>query len=222
MLGMATGFHDALLILHRTFANRPLVTRAHILGRFLSCPFLPVVRWIPVGSRVLDIGGGHGVLARLAVAQGAAHVVVVEPDLRKSLPSFKHQSVRFVAGFDQAVAGSFDVVAIADVLYKVPLAEWDALFERVYARLVPGGLFLLKEIDPENRIKGLLNRQQERLASGLKLTLGDAFSYETRAQVGARLTPVGFVEFTATPLGLLYPHAHVLYTARRPITKNAC
>jgi SAM-dependent methyltransferase len=216
MLVMATSYLEALRVLHRTFRDRPLATRAHILGRFLSCPFLPVVRHIPAGASVLDIGGGHGVFARLAVAQGAARVVVVEPDLRKSLPGFRHDSVRFVAGFDDSVGGSFDVIAVVDVLYKVPLREWDALFARIRDRLAPGGLFLLKEIDPENRVKGFLNRQQERLPTAIRLTLGEAFSYETRDQLAARLTRLGFVDFRARPLGLLYPHAHVLYTARRP------
>jgi SAM-dependent methyltransferase len=217
MLVMSTSYLDALRILHRTFRHRPLATRAHILGRFLSCPFLPAVRQVPARASVLDIGGGHGIFARLAVAQGAARVVVVEPDLRKSLASFRHDSVRFVAGFDDALAGSFEVIAIVDVLYKVPLGDWDALFARIRDRLAPGGLFLLKEIDPENRGKGFLNRQQERLATAIRLTLGEAFSYETRDQIAARFARLGFVDFRARPLGLLYPHAHVLYTARRPV-----
>lgn len=206
----------ALRTLHHAYSHRPVGVRAHTLGRFLSCPFLAVVDRIPGGSTLLDIGGGHGILACLALAAGAGRVVVVEPDVRKALPSLRQDRLSFVAGFDDCVAGSFDVVTIVDVLYKVPLREWDAVLARVLQRLTPGGLFLLKEIDPVERVKGLLNREQERLASAIGLTLGEAFSYETQDEVCARLERLGFIDFSATKLGRFYPHAHILYAARRP------
>jgi 2-polyprenyl-3-methyl-5-hydroxy-6-metoxy-1,4-benzoquinol methylase len=175
-----------------------------------------VVRAIPPAATVLDIGGGHGILARLALVRGAASVVVVEPDLRKVLLTVRGGQIRVVAGFDDAIAGQFDVITIVDVLYKVPLAEWDALLARVWARLRPRGMFLLKEIDPEHRVKGFVNRQQERLATAINMTLGEAFSYEAPSQLRARLERNGFVEVAASALGRWFPHAHILYTARKP------
>ena len=56
----------------------------------------------------------------------------------------------------------------------------------------PGGVFLLKEIDPGHRAKALWNRAQERGADLLGLTLGEAFSYETREEIRARLLRAGF------------------------------
>jgi len=213
---MAIGRRHALIELHRIYRRCPVGKRLHILGRFLTCPLAAVVEEIPGNTRVLDIGAGHGLLAHLAAAGGARHVIALEPDLRKTLPSFKAPGVLFVAGFDQAVGGRFDVITMTDVLYKVPLVEWDGLFVRIRDRLVPGGTFLLKELDPERRLKAAWNRVQEAIAGAANLSLGRAFSYQSRAQVKKRIERAGFVDFRARDLGRWYPHAHVLYSARRP------
>jgi len=192
--------------------------------RFLTCPFLRVLRYVPPGARVLDVGAGHGVFSVLAADRGA-HVVAVEPDVRKA-PWSGYEVTRlrgsqnrvtsqlrnhFVAGYDDAVRGTFDVVAINDVLYKLPFDAWDALLTRALARLPPGGILLVKEHDPTARIKNRWNRWQESLATKLRLTLGTSFSYETPSAFIARLKRLGFREVEAKRIDAGYPHAHVLY-----------
>jgi len=200
-----------LIVLHRAFRHRGAKTRLHILLRFLTCPFLRVLRAVPRDARVLDIGAGHGLFARLVAARGARWVVAVEPDARKVQPV---DGVSFVMGFDDVVRGQFDVITIIDVLYKIPIAEWQPLLERCAARLAPGGLLIIKEQDPTARVKNGWNRIQEWLASKMHLTLGESFSYETPAAFAARLERGGFgVHIKRIDFG--YPHPHVLFTARR-------
>jgi SAM-dependent methyltransferase len=213
---MAPGYFSSLALIRRTFAADPLPTRTHALGRFLTCPFLRVLPHLPPGARVLDLGAGHGTFARLAVEAGAAQVVAIEPDLRKALPSFDHPRIQFVAGYADAVSGTFDAVSIFDVLCRVPVGVWDSILATAFERLRPGGLFLLKEIDPAHRLKAGWNRTQERIADLLGMTLGDAFSYETREQMRDHLERHGFERFEAVEMGTGYPHAHILYKARRP------
>lgn len=213
---MSPGYFASLALIRRTFAADPLPVRTHAIGRFLTCPFLRVLPHLPPGARVLDLGAGHGTFARLAVEAGASGVVALEPDLRKALPSFNHPQVRFVAGYADAVGGRFDAVTIFDVLCRVPMEIWDSILATAFERLRPGGVFLLKEIDPAHHLKGKWNRTQERIADLLGMTLGDAFSYETREQIGARLARHGFERFEAVEMGAGYPHAHILYKAWRP------
>jgi len=210
------GFLTALALVRRTYAGTAPAVRAHAVGRFLTCPFLRVLEAVPPGARLLDLGAGHGTFARLAVEWTAESAVAVEPDARKLLATYHHPRVRFVAGYAGAVAGTFDAVSIIDVLYRIPVAGWDPLLRQAFDRLAPGGVLLLKEIDPAHRAKALWNRAQEKMADLLGMTLGDAFSYETRDQIRDRLAHLGFVDFAARDIGAGHPHAHVLYTAKRP------
>jgi 2-polyprenyl-3-methyl-5-hydroxy-6-metoxy-1,4-benzoquinol methylase len=204
-------FIRALIVLHRAFRSRDIRTRVHALVRFLTCPFLRVVRLVPAGARVLDVGAGHGVFAALAADRGG-RVVAVEPDLRKVLPV---DGVQFIIGYDDVIRGQFDLIAIVDVLYKLPQAEWDALLTRAYERLPSGGMLVVKEQDPTARVKNAWNRWQEALATKLRLTLGESFSYEEPASFSARLQKLGFRDVQTKRIDFGYPHPHVLYIARR-------
>lgn len=208
-----------LLLLHRTYRRRPPGTRLHILIRYLTCPFLRLVRAVPKEARsLLEIGAGHGLFSRLAAARGVRRVVAVEPDTRKLGPV---DGVRYVAAFDQAVRGEFDVVAIVDVLYAIPLAAWDDILSRARERLEPGGVLLIKEMDPAS-VKNRWNAAQEWLSTRLlRITLAETFNYESRAAFTERLKRAGFDEVTSRRIDFGYPHPHLLYVARRRQTPAA-
>jgi len=122
---------------------------------------------------------------------------------------------QYVVAYDDAIRGTFDAIAIIDVLYKIPIAEWDALLTRARERLPEGGMLLIKEQDPTARIKNSWNRAQEWLASRLHLTLGESFSYEPPAAFRARLERLGFRDVETRRIDFGYPHAHALYVGRR-------
>jgi len=212
---------QALALVRRTFAPCARAVRWHAVGRFLTCPFLRVLPFLPPGGQLLDLGAGHGLFAVLALAGGAASVVAAEPDRRKVLATYRKPRVHFAVAYAEAIGGRFPAVSIFDVLYRIPLAGWDAVLAAAFERLEPGGVLLLKEIDPAARLKGAWNRAQEKLADLLGLTLGEAFSYETRGEIRARLERLGFAGFRAIELGRGYPHAHVLYLAYRPALESA-
>ncbi|HEX9944761.1 MAG TPA: methyltransferase domain-containing protein [Thermoanaerobaculia bacterium] len=207
---------QALALVRRTYRAAPAATRLHVLGRFLSCPFLRALDHLPPGARVLDLGAGHGIFAHLALEAGARSVVAVEPDRRKVFLVSPRSGLRVVNGYHDAVRGAYDAVTMLDVLYRFPTAEWDALFRWVRGRLAPGGAFLIKELDPEHRAKAFWNRTQERISDRLGLTLGEAFSYEARDQIRGRLLRAGFDRFEAVEIGAGYPHAHILYIGAAP------
>jgi SAM-dependent methyltransferase len=213
---MSLGFIRALRLLHRTFKNHPPGQRVHILGRFLTAPFLRTLDVIPVGARVLDIGSGHGTYPRLIVEERAREVIAVEPDLRKTLIAFRHPKVRFVCGYDDCIRGTFDVTVIYDVIYRLPPEERDKLFRRMYDRLERGGLFILKDLDPSSRLKWQWNRFQETMMDRFfGLTIGEGFYIDTREQIGERMARAGFSDFQWKRVDFGYPHAHIIYTARK-------
>lgn len=172
---------------------------------------LRVLDAVPSGASLLDIGAGHGLFAVLVHARGAPRVVAVEPDARKVR---RLAGVELVIGFDDVIAGTFDAISIIDVLYKIPIDQWDALLVRCRARLAEGGVLIIKEQDPSARLKNSWNAIQERIASALHLTLGRSFSYEPPATFIARLQHLGFIDVKARRIDFGYPHPHVLYFAR--------
>jgi len=206
-------------LLRRAYAGAPRAVRLHVVGRFLTCPMLAVAARLPGRGRLLDLGAGHGAFALLAVASGGVEsAVALEPDFRKVLASasVREPRLRLVAGYADALQGRFAAVSILDVLYRLPIERWDDLLAAARDALEPGGVLLLKEIDPTHRLKGAWNRLQERGADLLGLTLGDAFSYELPAAMTARLTQAGFRDVETRDIGARYLHAHVLYVALRP------
>ncbi|HEV7426010.1 MAG TPA: methyltransferase domain-containing protein [Thermoanaerobaculia bacterium] len=203
------GFIRALIVLHRVFRKRAPRDRIHILLRFLTAPMLRVLRSLPPNASLLDIGAGHGLFAVLARGR---RVVAVEPDARKVRPI---DGISFVVGFDDVITGTFGAISIIDVLYKIPLDQWDALLLRCRSRLTIGGILIIKEQDPTARFKNAWNAIQERFASALGLTLGESFSYEAPADFIARLQRLGFIDVNAKRIDFGYLHPHVLYTATR-------
>lgn len=213
---MSLGYFRALRLLHQTFRDYPLTQRFHILGRFLTAPFLRTLDVIPVGARVLDIGSGQGTYPRLIAEERAREVIAVEPDIRKTLIAYKHPRVKFVTGFDNCIRGEFDVIVVYDVIYRLPPEERDALFKRIYDRVKPGGLFVLKDLDPSNRLKWTWNRIQETISDRfLGLTIGEGFYVDTREQIAERMARAGFKDFEWKRVDSGYPHAHIIYTAKK-------
>jgi 2-polyprenyl-3-methyl-5-hydroxy-6-metoxy-1,4-benzoquinol methylase len=171
---------------------------------------LRVLREVPQGTSLLDIGAGHGLFAVLA--REGRRVVAVEPDARKVR---RIDGIEFVIGFDDAITGTFDAISIIDVLYKIPLDQWDALLLRCRSRLADDGVLIIKEQDPTARFKNAWNAIQESGATALGLTLGESFTYETPSNFIARLQRLGFENVQSKRIDFGYPHPHVLYTARK-------
>lgn len=215
---MSIGYVRALRILHGAFGRYPIGHRAHMLVRFFTCPFTRTIDVIPEGARVLEIGSGHGLYARLITEERAREVIAVDPDLRKSLLPSPSRNIRKIAGYDECVRGTFDAIVIYDATYRMSIDVRRALFERVFARLRPGGIFVFKDMDGSDGWKMKWARLQEWLSDTfLRISIGSGFVYQTRDEVREMLTALGFVDFTGRPIDSGYPHPHILYTARKPV-----
>lgn len=210
-------FLSAARFLHRIYRRYPRTHRMHVLVRFLTCPFTRTVGDIPPGGRMLEIGAGHGIYCYLATTDPHRRVFAVEPDLRKSVNPNHAPGVQWIAAFDDAVRGTFDTIVIYDATYRMPIDYRTDLYRRVFARLRPGGTFILKDMDPGHRWKMKWARFQEWLSDTfLHVSIGEGFIYQTRAEVEATLRGIGFEGFTARAIDAGYPHPHIIYSANKP------
>ena len=201
----------AVILLWNSYRKSGTFGRLHIAIRFLTCPFLRILPHVPLNAgRLLEIGGGHGVFAHLAADRGVS-AVVVDPDLRKIFSVGRRSAVSFVGAFDDCVVGKFEAIAILDVLYAIPIAEWDAILGRIHTRLTPGGVLLLKEMDPSSW-KQRWNQFQEAVSQRfLGITLAATFNYEPREALVGRLLRNGFSRVEVVKVDRGYPHPHLLY-----------
>jgi SAM-dependent methyltransferase len=214
---MLMRYLSALRFLLRTYRGYPLAHRVHVLIRFITCPFVRTLGDIPPGGRFLEIGAGHGIFCYFAARDASRRVFAVEPDLRKSVNPRHAPGVRWIAGFDDCVGAEFDTIAIYDATYRMSIEYRTELYRRVFARLRPGGTFILKDMDPEHRLKMSWARLQEWLSDTfLHVSLGSGFVYQTRAEVDATLRGIGFENVKARAIDRGYPHPHMIYTARKP------
>ena len=209
---------SALKFLHRIYRRYPLSHRVHVLIRFFTCPFLRFLDDLPEGGSMLEIGAGHGIYCYFATRDPDRRVVAVEPDLRKSLHPEHAPGVQWVGGFDDCIRGTFDAIVICDATYRMSIPYRTELYTRVFERLRPGGTFLLKDMDPEDRLKFKWARFQEWLSDTLlKVSLGSGFVYQTRAEVDETLRGIGFDDVRARAIDRGYPHPHIVYSARKPL-----
>jgi cyclopropane fatty-acyl-phospholipid synthase-like methyltransferase len=215
---MSIGYVGALRTIRRAFAHYPASHRIHIFIRFFTAPFLRTLDVVPRGSRVLEIGAGHGTFALLLTRAGAAsEVIAVEPDTRKSLLPMRVPNVKWIAGYDACVRGTFDAIVIYDATHRLTIEARTDLYRRVFERLRPGGTFVLKDLDPEHRLKMGWARFQDWLSDTfLGISLGEGFIYQTRAEVESTLRAIGFDGFHAREVGRGYVHPHIVYWAVKP------
>jgi cyclopropane fatty-acyl-phospholipid synthase-like methyltransferase len=210
-------FVSILRFVWRTYRRYSLRHRVHVLIRALTCPFQRTLDILPRGGRFLEIGAGHGIYCYLAAREGARRVFALEPDLRKTVHDEHAPGVRWIAGFDEAMRGTFDAIAIYDATYRMSIEYRTTLYRRVFNRLGSGGTFILKDMDPQHRLKMSWARFQEWLSDTfLGVSLGSGFIYQTRAEVEETLRAIGFTDVRAREIDRGYPHPHIVYTARKP------
>jgi 2-polyprenyl-6-hydroxyphenyl methylase/3-demethylubiquinone-9 3-methyltransferase len=209
---------DALAL----YRGLPAPVRLHTRVRSWTCPLEPVVERMPADGRLLEVGCGHGLVANAAaLSRPRLQVLGVDPDPGKirwaQATVGSRPNVRFRAGYLGAVAErDFDAVAAVDVLYLVPRPEWDGFLAALRDRLRPGGLLLLKDVEPRPRWKFYRCLAQETASVRLLgITRGGAFAFAGRAEMEAVLRAAGFEDVQATGLGRGYLTPHVLYEARR-------
>lgn len=215
--------HPALAV----FDVLPLVERLFVRGRFATAPLLEVERRVQARARIADVGCGHGVLsAMLAFDRPGRTVLGIDPDPRKI--AWAQASVakalgntRFEATAIDALAaaqpGTFDAVAVCDVLYLLPLEAWAAFFAAARALLAPQGLLLLKETFDDGGWRTAKCLAQEQLTVRVlrRTHSSGALALQTLPTLLHQLAHGGFAVPSVHDLRAGSTSPHVLLCARR-------
>jgi 2-polyprenyl-3-methyl-5-hydroxy-6-metoxy-1,4-benzoquinol methylase len=204
------------------YGGLPASVRVHTRIRSWTCPMDAVLERAPPAGRLLEVGCGHGLFANAAaLAHPDLEVLGIDPDPRKirwaQSTVDARGNVRFrCQGLGDVAERDFDAVAVLDVLYLVPRAEWPEFLGGLRGRLRPGGRLLLKDVEPRPRWKFYRCLAQETVSVRLLgITHGSVFAFADRAEMEGLLREAGFDGVQVRGLGAGYLTPHVLYEATR-------
>jgi trans-aconitate methyltransferase len=108
-----------------------------------------------------------------------------------------------------------EAIALLDSLHYLSSDEQTDLLDRVVARLVEGGVLLVREANRSSGWRFRLTRAAERLASRFRGETRQGFTFRPAEEWSSLLTARG-LEVTCRPASAGTPFANVLLVATRP------
>jgi 2-polyprenyl-6-hydroxyphenyl methylase/3-demethylubiquinone-9 3-methyltransferase len=145
-------------------------------------------QWVPVASRILEVGCGEGAMTeRLAAAYPEAEITAIDitPRLGR-LYDGPRDRVRFLQCTVQEIAdrepGYFHLAVLCDVLHHVPLPARQHLLSSIRRTLTSDGVFVFKDWERNNTLIHWLCHASDRWLTG------DRVSYMTRGEIQEHLT----------------------------------
>ncbi len=194
--------------------------RAFVFARHILAPLAAIAARLPATGAVLDVGCGHGLFSlALACADSRRRIVGIDPSPAKISVALRagqgFPALEFREGLVQSVTGEqFDTIVVLDVLYLLPDPLKRSILEACRRLLTPGGVLLLKTNDTHPAWKYAVARAQEKVMTGVGLTLGTGeLHFRSCAENAALLRGAGFAP-EIHHLAHWTPYPHTLFVAR--------
>lgn len=178
------------------YRSAPLGDRIYVGLKLRFDPVLyELIALGPLGN-VLDAGSGRGQLGLALWELGhVSELSGFDLDARKAsvalgaargLARFETQDLRTAALVDA------DTILLIDVLHYLPLPEQDALLARARARLRPGGMLVVREIDRRGSLGSLFARASERFLAAVGYNRSAAsLQFRSARSIAEILTALG-------------------------------
>ena len=151
----------------------PLVARAMQHYRPYISPFTLLVKAVPPGSRVLDIGCGGGLFLGLLARTGRLQDGLGIDTSAMAIASAQAMASRLGPGarvrFEARSAahglpeGGYDVVSLLDVMHHIPPPHQQSVLLQGLSRVAPGGRFVYKDMVSRPAWRAAANRLHDLL-----------------------------------------------------------
>jgi 2-polyprenyl-3-methyl-5-hydroxy-6-metoxy-1,4-benzoquinol methylase len=183
-------------------------------------PLDDLLRAIPEGARVFDIGCGNGALLALVAGHRqpiAIGGVDIAPGLvdraRLLLAHVARDLATELSVYDGLTLpesfAAFDTVLLVDVLHHVPESRQAAFLAMIHERMAPGATLILKDMDADARFWVQFNRIHDRLLAG------EAGHEPSAVALSEQLQQLGFVVSPAEHRRMLV-YGHFTLHCRKP------
>jgi len=188
------------------------------LVRFCTAPITHIAAYIPEQGYTIDVGCGQGHFLAYCRLGGFQHLAGVEPSSRAT-----HRARSILPSDTAVIRGDASALPLKkcralvaiDVLYLMSPDDQVSFIRDAASILEPGGMVLVKTMDPTQRFRQMFNVIQEILAVRLlRITMGSAFSFRTPEEWIEVMEQHG-LEAHSIPLWKWFIHPHVLIVGRR-------
>lgn len=201
------------------------LTRLFLNLRWCWTPYEEIASKLPREGTILDLGSGHGLLAlvmalqcsgrqvrgtdhdagRFALARRAAHGLEnLDFQAGNLLERVRDEKI------DLAPAG----IVIMDTLHYLSPEEQNRLVRWAYSVLVPGGIFLVRDVDAGAGLSYLWNNLHERVMTGLGFTRAERMHFRARTEWEELFQGPGFA--VTSEKCSRFPFADLLFTCTKP------
>lgn len=204
----------------RLYRSESCGARAFVLMRSVLAPLSAVASHVPAGGSILDVGCGHGLFSlALASADPKRCIVGIDPSPAKIAIAIRAGRDFPLVEFREAMVEAlkdevFAAITVLDVLYLLPDAAKKVLLSACRRLLSRDGVLLVKTNDTHPAWKYRVARAQEKLMTGLGLTLGTGdLHFRSCAENAALLRDAGFAA-EIHHLAHWSPYPHTLFVAR--------
>jgi glycosyltransferase involved in cell wall biosynthesis len=198
-------------------------TRIYIFGRFKTCPFDKIEKFIPKKGNIVDLGCGTALLLNfLTLEQGERSLFGFDIDKRKISVAMESVKGRHGISIEEKDINSDSLalpkagcITFLDVLSYFDFSKKKKLLVRLYDFLEPDGLLIIKDIDRNFSLKYLFAFFQEFLAvKVLGLTSADGLYFADKKSYLSLLKECKFItNVFDLSKGYLYPH--ILYVCHK-------
>jgi 2-polyprenyl-3-methyl-5-hydroxy-6-metoxy-1,4-benzoquinol methylase len=189
-------------------------------ARPLVCPFDPILEATPRGSTIADIGCGGGFLLGLLaqrVSPRRLHGFEVNPAAVVAARDYLHQVApeipASISHYDGVAfpdeLSEADVVVLVDVLHHIPPQDQATFLARLFEKMRPSAILILKDIDAGRPFLCFFNKLHDLAVTG---AMGNEL---TAAETGSHLRSLGFeIQSSGAARKLWYPH--YWFVAKKP------
>ncbi len=206
------------------YQKAPVPTRLFLAARWWLTPYSRMSAYLPIEGRILDLGCGHGLFAIAAAMQSTQReILALDHDGERIQAASEatrdlHQ-IRWSQGDLITLPTDtppFGGIAMIDVLHYFNPDHQISLLRSAYHRLNPGGVLLIREVNPQGGWVSQWNRWYEKIATGIGFTQSkhEALTFRSKQDWETALRSIGFQVSSEPCSSVLF--ADILYVCRKP------